>query len=198
MCSITIGLMAASAVMSAYGSYSQGQAQAAAAEAQAQQADYNAKIAEQQAQDAEHRGRIAEQNQRMKTAQVLGQQRAGFGASGFDLSGTALDILGDTAMVGEMDALTVRHNAEYEAWDRRQQAYGFQNEAAVARASGKNAKKAGMINAGTSLLGSAATIYGKLPEAKPSGGGSITMTNKYWTPKAAKATGPSYSPKFFG
>ena len=43
-------------------------------------------------------------------------------ANGVDLSsGSPLDILGDTAMYGELDALTIRSNAEREAYGYRVQ-----------------------------------------------------------------------------
>jgi hypothetical protein len=38
------------------------------------------------------------------------------------VSGTALDLLGDTAQIGEEDALTIRNNAAREAWGYRNQA----------------------------------------------------------------------------
>lgn len=158
MCeAVTAGALVASVLVSAYGAYSQGQAASAAASAQAQQAENNARVAEQQAQDAGQRGAIAEQNQRRQTQQMLGQQRAGFGASGLDMaSGSSLDVLGDTAMMGEWDALSVRNNYEREAWGYRVQAQNFTNSAAVASSTASNSATAGWIGAGSSLLSGAA------------------------------------------
>ena len=157
MCEVTTALMGVSMALGAFGQIQQGRAQSAAASYQAAQDQRNAAVAERQAQDAEHRGKIAERNQRSETAQLIAKQRAGLGASGLDMnSGSSLDIQADAAMMGELDALTVRNNFEREAWGYRQQAQNFQNSAAMASSTAKNAGTAGMIGAGASLLGGAA------------------------------------------
>lgn len=120
---------------------------------QAQVAKNNAQLAEYQAQDAERRGKIAEEQQRKKTGLILGTQRAALGGQGTALDeGSPLDIQGDTAAAGEMDALTIRSNAAREAWGYRAQA---SNYAAQARQAGGIGS---YIGAGASLLGGAATV----------------------------------------
>jgi hypothetical protein len=85
-------------------------------------AETNRRIAEAQANDALLRGTKDETRYRRMIAQVAGQQKADFGARNVAVSGTALDLLGDTAQVGEEDALTIRNNAAREAWGYRNQA----------------------------------------------------------------------------
>src|SRR3990167_11565630 len=89
------------AVTGAAGAYSTGQANASAASYQAAVARNNAAVAEQNAQYALQAGRASEQAQRMKTAQMIGAQRAAMGGSGIDIgSGTPLNLQASTAQVG--------------------------------------------------------------------------------------------------
>lgn len=152
---LTIGSMA----MSAFSTIQQGKAAEAQANYQAQVADNNAKVARMQAEDALQRGQIEEQQHRRKVQQMLSTQRVGIGASGFDLSDTtSQDILGDTAMFGEYDALTIRNNAAREAWGYRNQASNYTAQAGANRAAGDNAMNNAYLSAGTDLLGSATKL----------------------------------------
>jgi hypothetical protein len=102
--------------VSAYNQYQSGKYQASVA-------SQNAK-ATAQANDAINRGNAAAEQRRVQMRQQLGTQVATMGASGADLtSGTALDITGDTAQFGSLDALTTLNNAQREA-------YGYQVQAA--------------------------------------------------------------------
>lgn len=88
----------------------------------AQTAETNQRLANLQAQDALLRGTKDEARYRRQIAMIAGQQRADLGARNVTASGTALDILGDTAMVGEEDLQTIHNNAAREAWGYRNQA----------------------------------------------------------------------------
>lgn len=160
MCELTTMLMIGSTVMGAAGSIQQGQAAQASANYNAKVADMNAKIAERQARDAVERGQIEEQQQRMKTSQVIGQQKAAMAANGVDLGfGSPLDTLVDTATMGELDALTIRANTYREERDLRQQGLNYTGQASALRAEGKNAAAAGRLNAFGTILGSGAKAY---------------------------------------
>ena len=135
-----------------------------AANAAEDQATYQASIAhrnyimaERMAVDAEDRGRIAEQEQRLRTRQLIGQQRASFAGSGVRLgdSGT-INTEADAAAFGELDALTVRANAMREASGFRTQGMNFQSEGALATAAGKSRAS----NLRTSAFGSALNTTG--------------------------------------
>ena len=105
-----------SAGIQAFASYRQGQAQAAAAEYQSQVMRNNAVVAERRAQDSLLRGARAEQEKRLETAQRIAGQRAAFAAAGVAVDeGSPLNVYADTAMFGELDALTIRTNAQNEA-----------------------------------------------------------------------------------
>lgn len=163
----------AGAATSAYGSIQQGRAQSAQADYQSAVGRNNAIIAEQQARDAEERGAAAETAQRRQTAQLAGHQRAAMAANGVDLSsGSPLDILGDTAQFGELDALTVRSNAAREAYGFRNQGAQFTADAGAAKLAGKNAKSASYISAGSTILTSAGQMAGNWSRYKA--GGSVT------------------------
>lgn len=89
---------------------------------QTAQARNAATVSEYNARDAERRGAAEEERQRRKTSLLLGTQQARFAAQGSDLLGSPLDLLGDTAAIGEEDALATRYQAAREAWNHRIQA----------------------------------------------------------------------------
>lgn len=145
-----------------YGSYQQGKAQQAQYDYQAQVNENNRKIAEWQAQDAIKRGDIEEKRHRLKVEQLKGRQRSVLAASNVEIdSGSALDTLGDTAELGELDALTIRSNAEREAYDYRVSAMNQGAEAGANRLAGRNARTAGNYGAMTSLLTGANSMADK-------------------------------------
>jgi len=176
MCGVAEGALALAAVstaMGGYGMYQQGQQQQKQAEYQAAVANNNSIVAEQNAQiqdraaqDALSRGRIEEQQHRLKVAQMKGTQRSALAASGVQVdTGSALDMVADTAMMGEMDALTIRNNAEREsynslvgAYNARAQASTLRAEAGLQMMAGRNAARNGTWGAATTLLGGAAQI----------------------------------------
>lgn len=183
MCVFTAGMMMGGAALgttgalmanislatTGLGTYMQYQGQKAQAVAQQQQYEYqakvnenNQKIAEWQAQDAKDRGDIAEKQHRIKVSQLKGRQRSALAASGVVVDeGSGLDILGDTAEMGELDALTIRSNAEREAYDYEVSAMNSGAQAGINRASGENAYAAGNYGAMTTLLSGAGSVADK-------------------------------------
>lgn len=159
MCELaTIATVAsfAGTVMGAVGQYQQGQAAAAQAEYNAAVARNNQIISEQQAQDALKRGQIAEEQKRRETSALIGRQRATLAASGVALDqGNPLDILGDTAQFGELDALTIRNNADREAYGYRVQGMNFAAEAGLNDARAAASRQAGLMGAAGTLLSGA-------------------------------------------
>ena len=146
---VTLAIVASTAV-SAYGQKQQG-------DYANQVAKNNATTQGYMAADAIKRGERDEQRHRLQVAQMKSEQRAAFGASGRDISGSAENIIADTAMMGELDALTLRSNAQREA-------YGHEVSAVNYKAEGKLAKKQGKYAAAGSLLsgaGSASASFKK-------------------------------------
>ena len=171
-------LGAAGTVLGAMSAMQTGQAGAGAANYNAQVAENNRIIAEQQAADARKRGEIAEAEQRRKTVNIKGSQKASIGASGVALdSGSPLDILGDTAAFGELDALTIRNNAEREAYGYQVQGMNFGAEAGLLRNRAKVSEQSGWMNAGTTLLSGAAGVGDRWYARNKGGGGGSSLAS---------------------
>lgn len=120
---LALGGQAAGAIGQTYSAYNKSKGEAQGYEYQSIVARNNAQLAEWQAQDALTRGVEAEGNVRLRTAQLKGTQESVIAARNVALNeGSALNILADTGFMGERDALTVRANAEREAWALREQA----------------------------------------------------------------------------
>lgn len=156
---VSMATAVAGTAVGVYGSIQQGNAAKASAEYQAAVDRNNQQVAEWQTKDALDRGKEAERQQRLKVQSALGSQRAAMAANGVDLSsGSPLDILGDTTMYGEMDALTIRSNAEREAYGYRVQSQNFASNAQLSQMRGSSAQTAGMIGAGSTLLTGAGQV----------------------------------------
>lgn len=99
-------------------------------------ANRNAEQAKIFAKDAIARGEQKADDNRRKVGYKIGAQRVGLAASGVDTgSGMALDIIGDTALLGELDTQIIRQNADREAKGYLSQADNFKAEAKAARSS---------------------------------------------------------------
>ncbi len=160
----------AAAAASAYGAYSTAQAGKQNAQTQAAVQRNNQQYAEWQAEDAMKRGSVEEQNQRLKTAQIKGSQEAGLSARGISLEeGSPLNILTDTAYLGERDALTIRDNAGKEAWALRESAKGYAANASVFDRSAGSYSPA--FAGASTLLSSASSVAGTWYSNRSPGGG---------------------------
>ena len=84
----------------------------------------------------------------MKTIAAIGEQKVGIAANGAEIgSGTAIDMIEDTATLGELDALNIQYNAEQKALNFDQQANNFSNQANLDILKGQNAARTGQIKA---------------------------------------------------
>lgn len=164
------------------GAVQKGIAAKQAAEANAALLEENARTADQAGGDAVLRGRLLEGRVRTEGEQVANKQKTAFAAAGVDVkSGSALDVLGDTGMLSELDAQVVRSNAFREAWGYKTQASQFRRRAGMERQAGDNAL-VGSILGGIAQGGQYASMLsiggGRVPEAdwsaSPLGGASYT------------------------
>lgn len=156
---LAIGSGIAGTGMSMYGSYQQGQQQAAQARYQAQIAANNAQIANQNAKDTEAAGAAEEQRKRIENSQRTSALRAAAGASGVDVgTGSALDSFADATMIGEYDALSVRNNYQRQANAYYQQAANFTNDSALYRQAASNATGNALTGMAGSLLSGAGQV----------------------------------------
>lgn len=142
-------MMVASAGISAVGSIMQGQSQAGASR-------YNAEVAQQNATIAEQQGEAAAEQQSVAARRKIGSMVANYGASGVDgASGSALDVLADSARMAALDNLTVKYNYKLKAM-------GYQNQAALDQSNAKNSETSGAlggVGAGLRGLGAAIPMF---------------------------------------
>lgn len=83
----------------------------------------NAALKEQTADETLFAGDTSADWQRVRTGQAVGTQRSVQAANGIDVnSGSAAQLQDDTAMIGELDALTIQNNAARESFGYRIQA----------------------------------------------------------------------------
>jgi len=112
-----------------------------------------------EAQRVSESGSVAEQTHRLKVQQLISTQTAAAGASGADVSSQSFgNVMDQAATTGELDALTIRMNAQREAWGLKTRAQGL-------RYQGRAAEAAGVSQAlGTALTGFA-SAYGVKTQA---------------------------------
>lgn len=122
---------------------------------QAAQLDYQKDVAKQEGEQARLEAAAKEAVVRRKAQLFHGQQEAGFAASGVTLEGSPLAALEDTAVQGELEALSARYQGEAERWKQKAQArlYGAQAE---------STRTQGYFEAGSQLLGGGAKAGGML------------------------------------
>lgn len=188
MCEPTTWIMIAGLVLTAAAGVQTADAQKKAGEAQAEQAAENAKAAKAQGESTVLAAQIEEDRRRQQTRQMLASQRAGFAANNVDMStGSAMDILGDTAMVGEQDALTIRANAARQAWGYSVDANNSMNQGRMAQAAGKNAATGTYLTTAASMWQQGSSMYGNRAPAS-------TTTNRMGASRGAVNKGGYYSP----
>jgi len=160
MCELATILTIASTAVGAFGAIQQGNAQAEASRYNGKVADMNAEMSRRRAKDAQERGAREEQQKRQQIAGLKGQQIAAMAANGVDLTfGSPLDTIADTAMLGELDALTIRKNAGREAYDHEVAAVNGKADANLSRMNADASQTAGYLNAAGTLLGGASKAY---------------------------------------
>jgi hypothetical protein len=154
-------LMAAGTGLSAYSAYQQGRYAAAQAEAQARISDYNAQVAEANAEAIKQKS-IFDQLRALKKGQRrLGELRAKQGVSGAVMSeGAPADVLAEQGFENALDVALIGYEGIVGAKRQKSIASMYRYEAANYLQQAENAKRAGLIGAGTSLLTGFGTMYG--------------------------------------
>jgi len=116
-------------------------------------ADYNAEMQRRAAHDAEQRGSIEAADKRQETRRLIARQHAAMGAGGGDAdSGTNLQLLTESAGMGELDSMRIRYNA-------MNQASGLRAQADLGEQQGKQQRTGAYTSAGGQLLQSGASAY---------------------------------------
>ena len=146
MAYVAVAISVVGTAISATGTYEAGQSQKAAA-------DYNAKVQNNAAKDALQRGADSAEQNTEKTRRLLATQNATMGANGLVTStGTPLDILTNTAGLGELDSLRLLNNAQRDA-------SGLTTQANLTQFQGNQAADAGTLGAAATVLGGASKAY---------------------------------------
>ena len=163
MCSIAIAGLAMAAVgtgVSVYGQIKAGNARKKQEEAAAKVAKRNEAIAIKNSKEAKHEGDRNVARKRLETLQLISKQKVGMGANGIVLdSGSALDVVMDSKMMGRIDEETIKSNAKKKADAYLQQSENFSSEADARIASGNSAQSAGLINGiASGISGAGSTI----------------------------------------
>lgn len=141
-----IAIQGVGALMSAGGNAKQGQDNA-------QIAEYNAKVAEQDAQQVTAQGAELARRSLVNSSKFVGAGMANYGASGVANDGSAQWVLRNSAAQGELNALTIKNNADVRAT-------AFNNTAQLDHMRAANDVQAGNINAASSILTGASRIAG--------------------------------------
>ena len=139
------------AMLGATGLQVAGQLSAARAAEAAGQA--NATMYRQQADLTRQQGGARQESQMRRAREILGQQRAAIGQAGIGWGGSAQDVLEQSATNAELDTLNIGYEAEL-------QARGLMHKATLSEWEGKQRKRAGYMQAATTVLGSAANYFG--------------------------------------
>ena len=162
MCSLTMGLMAASTALQMGTQYQQGRQQEAAYKAQAQAAKQNAAMESRRAE------RIAESyaqkqhqlNDKFKLA--AGNARAQFGASGLDSQGGSLeDVLSASSDAYNRDSQNLLSNQREDTWASYVKQVNSLNEMNAYNHMAHNTKKQNLWSMAGTLLSGASSIYGQ-------------------------------------
>jgi len=152
---VTLGAVAAAgAGAGAYSTYQQAKSAKAQANYQSSVASNNKVIAERAADDSIKRGAVEEDRKRQDIELLKGKQIAGFAGSGTDLSSESVyDVIGETAALGELDALTIRSNYARESYEKRVMAMNYGAQALLSNYQAQSINPA--TSAGLSLVTSA-------------------------------------------
>lgn len=122
---------------------------------QSKAADKQADIYQQQAEQARYAAKVKAEKYQKEAATRMAQMRASYSYSGVDATeGTPLLVLMESAAEAAEDVERVKQTGEDQAW-------GLLSQANISRMQGSSAMTAGVMGAGSSLLGGAARLYNK-------------------------------------
>lgn len=166
----SLALTGISGLTSLIGSQQQAAQEAKALKYQAAVDNNNKIIQERQAADAISRGKNEEMLHRIKIGQLKGQQVNAFAKNGVEVdSGSALDVLSDTAQIGELEALTIRSNAARDAYGYQVNAMNYDASAKNNLAAAKNVKKSATMSGVGTVLSTAGSVSDKWYKYKNGG-----------------------------
>jgi hypothetical protein len=137
--------------MSAAGAATSAISASQAASAEKDAADFNAKVAENDATVARQKSKYEADRLRERNRRVIAEQRGEYLASGLQLNGTVDDVIFDSSLQGELDALSTEYSGQAQANSSR-------SEAMLSRKRGAAAKS----GVGLTVLGTALGAGGQM------------------------------------
>lgn len=150
---IVAGLSAVSAGVSAYGTIQQGKAAQKEAEYAAKVDENNAKIEMQNAQLADEAATREAILQRRNLDRAISETVNATSGSGLSLSGSALDVIADSANEGFKDISMGRYRGTMESRNFGNSAGSLSVGAGMKRMAGRNAKASSYIGAAGTIIG---------------------------------------------
>lgn len=158
MCEVMTALAIASTLVTGYVTSENQKHQG---EFNAQVAENNAALARASADDANALGTRESERQAWRTRMQIGQQRAAIAAAGIDSqTGTPAEILGETALFGEIEQQDIRLNAARAAWGHQVDASNFGTAAGLSRWEGDTASRMTILGSLGSAAITGANAYG--------------------------------------
>lgn len=118
--------------------------------------------------DAVARGLLPESRARWRGGQMMGAQRAQFGAQGGLISGSAMDVLNETTILSTQDAEVIANNAARDAAAERAAATNSRMAGAYGAAEENNRATMSVLSGAGKLIGIAGSSWQDFP---PSGAG---------------------------
>jgi len=170
LATVGIGATAGGSVLGGLGNMLSGQSSQNMYNYQSAVALVNKQISDQNASYAIAAGETSAQQSGMQTRATIGTTRATQGAGGLDVnSGSNLNVRSSEAEVGAESAALIRSNAAKQAYGYEVEGLQYTAQSAVYKQAGSQSALAGMIGAGSSLLGGAGSVASKWLGAQQAG-----------------------------
>ena len=166
MAAAAVPVMIATTALSTVGALSAASSAKKAAYTNASAMDQNAAVLDENAGIVTAQAGQREEAQRRSARMILGSQRAAVAEAGGGTGGTAADIMRQSAINAELDAMTIRYEGALQARGLKQEAASERRAAVNERYTWRQAKKTGYFNAAGSILSGAGSYAGYSADKK--------------------------------
>lgn len=150
-------------------------AQRQAGAANAQIAENNARLSDESAKDASILSARDQQTAAWRTRALIGSQKAALASNMVDSgSGSAFDLIGESALFGGAEQSAISMDAARKAWGFQAEGLNYRNQGAQAQWMGKTQSRLTILSTAGKVMG----MYGSMgkPAAKGSRGGSTGIS----------------------
>jgi hypothetical protein len=140
---------------------------AASAKSQKINYEYNAKVNEQNAKIAKDQAAYNAEQVLAEARKMRSSQISGYSKSNVTLSGSALDVMDESSVQGELEALQIKYQADLTANAQDSNAKINRLNAATSGRQSKTLLTAGLLNAAGAAASGAYGVYTQRPSAQP-------------------------------